>query len=261
MKKFKKPLVIIASFLLLSIGALAAIPYFFKDKIIALIKENINESLYATVDFTDVDISLLRNFPNARVGIEKFSLINHAPFEGDSLFTADEITLKMSIKELFKGSDEPMKLDYFSVTKAQVSILVNEEGVANYDIAKPSENTSQVESEPFTFSVSGYEIKDGIISYKDASSGMELLISEFNHQGSGDLSTAVSELQTHSEAKVSFTFDGTNYLQKIPLKLDALIGVDLTESKYSFLQNEALINQLPLNFDGYIQLLEQGQIG
>lgn len=47
MKKFKKPLVIIASFLLLSIGALAAIPYFFKDKIIALIKENINESLYA----------------------------------------------------------------------------------------------------------------------------------------------------------------------------------------------------------------------
>lgn len=160
MKKFKKPLVIIASFLLLSIGALAAIPYFFKDKIIALIKENINESLYATVDFTDVDISLLRNFPNARVGIEKFSLINHAPFEGDSLFTADEITLKMSIKELFKGSDEPMKLDYFSVTKAQVSILVNEEGVANYDIAKPSENTSQVESEPFTFSVSGYEIKD-----------------------------------------------------------------------------------------------------
>lgn len=44
MKKFKKPLVIIASFLLLSIGALAAIPYFFKDKIIALIKENINES-------------------------------------------------------------------------------------------------------------------------------------------------------------------------------------------------------------------------
>lgn len=260
MKKFKKPLVIIASFLLLSIGALAAIPYFFKDKIIALIKENINESLYATVDFTDVDISLLRNFPNARVGIEKFSLINHAPFEGDSLFTADEITLKMSIKELFKGSDEPMKLDYFSVTKAQVSILVNEEGVANYDIAKPSENTSQVESEPFTFSVSGYEIKDGIISYKDASSGMELLISEFNHQGSGDLSTAVSELQTHSEAKVSFTFDGTNYLQKIPLKLDALIGVDLTESKYSFLQNEALINQLPLNFDGYIQLLEQGQM-
>lgn len=78
--------------------------------------------------------------------------------------------------------------------------------------------------------------------------GMELLISEFNHQGSGDLSTAVSELQTHSVAKVSFTFDGTNYLQKIPLKLDALIGVDLTESKYSFLQNEALINQLPLNF-------------
>lgn len=154
----------------------------------------------------------------------------------------------MSIKELFKGSDEPMKLDYFSVTKAQVSILVNEEGVANYDIAKPSENTSQVESEPFTFSVSGYEIKDGIISYKDASSGMELLISEFNHQGSGDLSTAVSELQTHSEAKVSFTFDGTNYLQKIPLKLDALIGVDLTESKYSFLQNECPYQSTPLNF-------------
>ena len=73
MKKFKKPLVIIASFLLLSIGALAAIPYFFKDKIIALIKENINESLYATVDFTDVDISLLRNFPTCCYNIPKYT--------------------------------------------------------------------------------------------------------------------------------------------------------------------------------------------
>jgi hypothetical protein len=42
--------------------------------------------------------------------------------------------------------------------------------------------------------------------------------------------------------------------------LDAVLGIDLDKSKYTFKENKALINQLPLEFDGYIQMTETGQV-
>ena len=35
--------------------------------------------------------------------------------------------------------------------------------------------------------------------------------------------------------------------------------MDLDNSKYTFKDNKALINQLPIEFKGYVQLLENGQ--
>jgi predicted Zn-dependent peptidase len=37
-----------------------------------------------------------------------------------------------------------------------------------------------------------------------------------------------------------------------------LFGIDL-EKKHTFKKNKALINQLPLEFDGFIQLVDAGQ--
>jgi hypothetical protein len=53
--------------------------------------------------------------------------------------------------------------------------------------------------------------------------------------------------------------DKVNYMNQVPLTLDAVLGIDLEKSKYTFKQNKALVNQLPLEFDGYIQLVEAGQ--
>src|SRR5690606_40620674 len=49
------------------------------------------------------------------------------------------------------------------------------------------------------------------------------------------------------------------YLNNNLVKLDALIGMDLNNSKYTFKENKGYINQLPLEFKGYVQLLEEGQ--
>jgi hypothetical protein len=53
--------------------------------------------------------------------------------------------------------------------------------------------------------------------------------------------------------------DKVNYMQNVPVTLDAILGIDLEKSKYTFKQNKALINQLPLEFDGFIQLVDAGQ--
>src|SRR5690606_23354658 len=53
---------------------------------------------------------------------------------------------------------------------------------------------------------------------------------------------------------VSFAMDSTQYLDRNKVSLDALIDIDLVEGKYSFLDNKALINQLPLVFEGFVKV-------
>ena len=132
---FKKVFIGLGIFLFLSITALAAIPFLFKDKIQALVLKTINENVDATVAFENVDLSLFKSFPNANVTIDKLSIINKAPFAGDTLFYSGELNLKMSIKELFKSDNEPMALESFSSENAVANIIFNKDGLGNFDIA------------------------------------------------------------------------------------------------------------------------------
>jgi hypothetical protein len=93
----------------------------------------------------------------------------------------------------------------------------------------------------------------------DEGSNITFYITELNHSGKGKFSGDVSELDTKTNARVSLKIDSTEYLSNNELKLDALIGLDLTNNKYTFKENKAYINQLPLEFQGFVQLLEDGQ--
>ena len=62
--------------LLLLIIAMIAIPFFFKDTIKEKVIEMANENLKANIGLQDVDISLFKNFPKARVTLNDFVLVN-----------------------------------------------------------------------------------------------------------------------------------------------------------------------------------------
>jgi uncharacterized protein YpmB len=72
MKKLLKWTGIVLTVLIL---LLVAAPFLFKDKIVAKIKEAANSSLNATLDFKDVDLSLIRNFPNLSLRLEGLSIV------------------------------------------------------------------------------------------------------------------------------------------------------------------------------------------
>ena len=95
----KKIFIGIGLFFIVIIGALFAIPIFFKDQLIAKIEKTINQKVDATVTFEDANLSLFKNFPQANVGIQKLLIVNKAPFKGDTLISLQELNLQMSIKE------------------------------------------------------------------------------------------------------------------------------------------------------------------
>jgi hypothetical protein len=253
-----KILKIIGSILILLAVTLFAVPYFFKDQIKAKITEAINKKVDAKVSFEDADLSLFKNFPNANVTLYKLNIINKAPFEGDTLALIEEIDLKMSIKELFKGKDEAMDIQGIATKNGTINILFNKDGIGNYDIAIKNDDASTT-SKPLTLNIQKYELENFKFKYFDESSKIKMVIDSINHEGTGDFAASKLDLVTKSTAKITLDMDKVNYMQNVPLTLDAVLGIDLENSKYTFKENKALINQLPLEFDGFIQLVDAGQ--
>lgn len=258
----KKILKGIGIFVVVLIVALFSIPFLFKDKIKEMVVQTINDNLDATVAFDEVDLSLLKSFPRANVSIKELSIINKAPFVGDTLFYSGELNLKMGIMEIFKGANEPMSIESFSSKNGRVNILFNNDGVGNFDIAlKNQEETPEdtTDSKPFALSIKNYEIENWKFVYFDQRSKMKVVIDELNHHGNGDMAASQLDLDTETSANLTFIMDQTNFMNKVPLKLDAVLGMDLEKGKYTFKENKATINQLELEFDGFAELLEEGQ--
>lgn len=257
----KKVLKITGIILLLLIVALFAIPYFFKDAIKDKIVATVNKNLDATVSLEDYDLSLFRNFPNASVNLEKLTIVNKAPFAGDTLISFGEVDLDMSIKELFKDSSEPINIDAIQSKNGLVNIHFNKDGIGNFDIAleNADKKDDDSKSDPLALKIKEYKIENFRFKYTDDKSKIRLVIDSLNHKGSGDFTETKLDLVTESTAKVSLDMDKNNYLNKVPLTLNATLGIDNAIKKYSFKQNKALINKLPLEFDGFVQILENGQ--
>jgi hypothetical protein len=256
----KKILKITLIVILLLAVALFAVPYFFKDQIKDKITQAINDKVDAKVSFADADLSLFKNFPNANVTLDKLVIINKAPFEGDTLVSLGELNLKMSIKELFKGKEEAMNIDGITSKNGLINIIFNKDGIANYDIAlKDKKTAADGKSKPLSLKIQDYKIENFKFKYFDESSKIKMVIDSLNHEGTGNFAAQKLDLVTKSTAKISLDMDKVNYMKNVALTLDAVLGIDLDKSKYTFKENKALVNQLPLEFDGFIQMVEAGQ--
>ena len=257
----KKILKIVGIVLLVLILLVILTPILFKGQIEKAVKNSINNSVNATVEWEDLDLSLFSSFPDAELKLKNLSVINKAPFEGDTLATSEELALSLGIPQLFKGG--PYNINELALNRAYVNIKVDSLGNANYDIAKETaaDTTAQASNggSALSLDIQHYEINNSRINYLDESTKTFLRITDFNHYGNGDFTADKTNLETNTEAIVSFEFDSINYLNKNSLKLDADFEMDLANQKYTFLENEALINQLPLTFDGFVKINEDNQ--
>ena len=259
----KKALKIIGITILIIFFLLLAIPFAFQSQIKDMVKRFINENLNAQVEFSDVSLSFIRSFPQAHVTVDDLVITNFKPFEGETFATAKNIAFTMSVNELFKSSsDEPIIVNSINIDEALLTLKTDALGNNNYDITKEKENASastEANNNSFSFDIEDYNINNSAITYLDAISKTELYLTEFNHFGHGTFSAENSELDTETTTNISMSIDSTQYLSNNSIKLDALIGLDLNNQKYTFKENKGYINQLPLEFKGYVQLIEEGQ--
>ena len=253
----------VLSIVLVLMIALISVPYFFKDKIVEMVAKTINNNINADVTFKEANLSLLKSFPSISLTIEDIAVANKAPFLGDTLFNAKELSLAINITELFKKSDETVAIKSIAATEGNINIIFDKKGNGNFDIAIADDNeksTTTTTESPFSLNINEYEFDNINFNYIDRSSNTKLSLENINHSGEGNFAEEVFNLDTETTGFLSFDLDKTNYISKVKISLDAVIGIDLKNSKYSFKENTGYINQLPLEFDGFIQLVGDNQL-
>ena len=256
----KKLFKIIGLVLLSVIVLLIVTPFLFQNQMKEAVKSLLNDTVNAQIDFETVDLSLLSSFPNANVTVGNLKIVNQKAFKGDTLCSVHSISFDLPIKELFKNeSDGPLVINSIEIDEAILLIKSDEFGNTNYDISKETEDVSTVNDRNFKLNIEDYAIRNSTVTYIDETSNTVVNITKLNHSGKGNFSSDFSDLQTKTEARVSFSVDSINYLNATSIKLDALIDLDLNENKYTFKDNKALINKLPLEFNGFVKLLDVGQ--
>ncbi|WP_375241652.1 AsmA-like C-terminal region-containing protein [Lacinutrix sp.] len=258
----KKILKITGITLLTVIILLLIAPFIFQNQIKNMVRNFINNNVNANVEFADVSLSFLSSFPQANVTIDALKITNFTPFKDETLASVKTMSFNMSIKELFKKADEgPIVINSIYINEALVNLKINSFGDANYNITKAQNKTPSTtnEGEGFTLNIKDYSITKSAFTYLDEASNTKFHITELDHSGNGTFSESISELKTKSEANVTFSIDSTEYLSNNKIKLDALIDLDLEHSKYTFKENKGFINELPIEFTGFVQLIENGQ--
>jgi hypothetical protein len=252
----------------ISIGVLLVLlftlPLIFKNKIIALVKKEINKNLEAVVDFKDVDISFFRRFPRVSVRLEDVYVAGKADFAKDTLIAARGIDAAVNLWSFVKGDE--MKIYSVDLKSPRIRALVNENGKANWDIVKADTTSKTPDTDTsassFNLKLNHYSISDGYIYYNDQPGGLSAEITGLNHEGSGDFTQDMFTLSTDTKADaISLTSGGVPYLVQTRTVIDADVAIDNKNSKYTFKTDDIELNNLKLSAGGFFQLINDSTYG
>lgn len=244
--------------LLLLIVLLVAAPFIFKDKIVAVVKEETNAALNAKVDFGDFDLSLFSSFPDFRFKIQNVSVVGMGDFEGDTLMALGELSTDINLKSVLSG--DKYQINAIVLDRARINAIVLKDGRANWDITQPSADTAAAATKDtsvtrFKLGLKEFRISNSTIVYDDRQSNLYSKLEGMNYTLKGDFTQDVFQMGNELEIlKTTFKMDGIPYLSNAHAKASAQLDMDMTTSTYVFKENEFVLNDLTLGLDGKIMM-------
>lgn len=242
--------------LLLIIILLIAAPFIFKDKIIAIVKEQANANLNAKVDFGEFDLSLISSFPDFRFEINKVSIIGVDEFKDDTLAYIEKLRTDINLKSVLSGGT--YQINSIVIDKARLLTKILKNGKANWDIAKASSDTAVVETadtSKFAMKLKEFKITQSYLVYDDLEGDMYAKMENFNYALKGDFTQDNFVLSNLLDiAKLTYNMEGVNYLNEVRASAKVDIDMDMPKFKFTFKENEFTLNDLALGMDGFIAM-------
>jgi len=231
-------------------------PLIFKNRIIAVVKKEANQSLNATFDFKNVKLSLFRDFPNLSVRINDLSIVGQGPFNGDTLVYLPGLNLTLNLLSVIRGDTYDIRK--IQLLNPQIHLVVMEDGQASWNIAKTQEPAPPGEAAAppaFKIALKKFEIRQGRIGYDDRQIKTMIDIRDLDHILSGRLTSDSTTLSTMTHISgLTVDYDGIRYLNRATLDIKADIDADLAASEYAFRNSTLRLNDLVLALDGSVAM-------
>ncbi|OOG78229.1 AsmA family protein [Algoriphagus sp. A40] len=256
MKKF---ILIFLGILVFLVAGAVAIPFLFKDKIIARVNQELDQALNAKIyyDVDQVSLSLFRSFPSVSAAFGDFGIVGLEPFENDTLVHAEELALDFNLKSIL--FDDYPTLTGLRLNGGDIYIKVLEDGLANYDIAKESAESEPATESNFQLGIDLIEVSDVNLIYDDRSMQFVMALAGIEAKGSGEFTSDVYDLPLELKATIAdVNYEGVHYLTDKKFTGETLLQVDLEQMKFTLADGHFGLNEFLFDLSGVIGLPEDG---
>lgn len=224
------------------------IPVLFEDRIVELVRSELNERVEADVDFEDVDLSLLSTFPNLTIVVSKLTITGKGTFEGTQLLSVESIGAGIGLFTLITEDD--IEIESIEIDQPNVHVVITEEGAANYDILADLPEPEEP-AEELAFEIKRYRIDDGAILYE--APGARVTANGLSHRGSLRVAGPAQELSSKTSVDaLTVTLGDVSYLDEAEAALDLDATLQSEEERLALDRIRLAINQLALGGSGVI---------
>lgn len=232
------------------------IPILFPGTISQQVKIFANKHLNGELDYKKTHLTFFRHFPSLTVSVDEFILKGSKPFAKDTLLYAEDVSVGINLKNLiFKGE---VKIDEIYVNNAYANIRVNSQGEANYNvyIPKPDNDTTR---EGASVKLDLIKLKNWKIKYNDHAANILVNADGLNYTGRGGLSEDIFDLETDLKIdKIDFALNRIYYARRKSIDADLITRINTHALTFVLRKNELKINDLPLEFTGFMAILKDG---
>ncbi len=252
----KRKVIIISGSILLIIGVLVTLPFFFKDQLLARVKSTMNSRINAKVDFSDFKLSLFSQFPKVEMELRNLSLVGIHEFGKDTIFSSGSVSTTISLAEMMNSKG--LELKNLTFNKPRISLITDNSGRSNWDIVKasnPVQGTSRTQipssGEAFKMKLSDIEVNNLNLTYSDQKTPMKVMLKNTNLKSNGTIAGAVTSFDLLAEAgEFILEYNSVQYISKTKLKAETLLKVDFEKMNFTFDKGNLIINNLPLEING-----------
>lgn len=258
----KKVLGITLIVFFLALAFLFATPFLYKQKMLTYAQNILNKQLNAKVEFSDLKLSLIRNFPKLSLNLTDVVIKGIDYFENDTLLYVPSIRTSTNIGALFNPSN--MSINEFIVNKAKINLLINKEGEENWNLIAtknsdtPENNTKEEKNNDdsdFKLSLDKIEFTDTDLKYIDEKTNISLTLNDISFNVGGKMYGNNTSLNAKADVQdIALDYSGTNYVSKTLLNIKTKLDADFDAMSFEIGENELLINRLPLELNGMVKI-------
>ena len=256
------------SILLVIFLALLITPIFFKNQIMDIAKTELNKMLLAKVEFKDLKLSFIRNFPNAYVALDGLEVTGVDDFEGELLVAFDRFSVTADIMSVIKM--DKIEVKSILLDRARLNGHILEDGRANWDIMKPGEEKeAEVEEviettekkdsalSSFKVGIKKFEIRNMEAAFNDEANKMTAGFQSLNYILRGDMTRGNVDLKMKLGIDgIDFRMDGVRFANKVNVGFVSEIAADLKNMIFIIKDNRFNLNDIVLKFNGSVELKE-----
>ena len=236
---------------------LLVVPFMFRDRIDALLRREVNGAVNARLAWDGVGVSVLRDFPNVTLRLDRLSVVGLKAFERDTLLSMRQARLVLDLGSVIghlRGG-ERIVVREIALNEPSVRLRVLPDGTKNWDIAKAPAQPGSESGSAVGVTLRELRITGGRLAMNDEQTHLVASVVGLDETLRGDFSRDRFVLATRTVAdSVSVRFAGIPYLSRARIELNAEVDADLPRQRFTFANDTLRINALSLAFGGSVTL-------